>query len=74
MRGVSDLDESVAEDKKEKHSTASVWPHRNLSSPLIEDGRRVLTEKEQNGLECGPNELKVYVMCEIAAGQVSRGY
>jgi hypothetical protein len=52
-----------------KYSTASVWPERNSSSPLIEDTRRVLTEMQQNGLKRGLNELEVYLMCEITAGR-----
>jgi hypothetical protein len=56
-----------------KYSTASVWPERNSSSPLIQDGRLVLTEMEQNGLKHGLNEPEVYVMCEITAGRYPEG-
>jgi len=56
-----------------KYSTASAWPERNPSSPLIEDARRVLSEMEQNGLKRGLNEPEVYVMRDHCQ-QVSRGY
>ena len=56
-----------------KYSTASVWPERNSSSPLIEDARRVLTEMQQNGLKRGLNELEVYLMCEITARRYPEG-
>lgn len=56
-----------------KYSTASAWPERNPSSPLIEDGRRVLSEMEQNRLKRGLNEPEVYVMCEITASRYPEG-
>jgi hypothetical protein len=56
-----------------KYSTASVWPERNSSSPLIQDGRRVLTEIKQNSLKRGLNEPEVYLMCEITADRYPEG-
>ena len=60
------------EDNHEKIFDGVGLAREDPSSPLIEDGRRVLSEMEQNGLKRGLNEPEVYVMCEITAGGIQR--